>query len=108
MEQVHNDLRPGQRPADRRGVDGAHVARDDLHGVPPRRGALRQPVRGVIGGAALHLAQQALTPGQVKETGVPPVGEQHVLPGVRVGSEAGPAAAVLVDAQVRHRRRRPR
>ena len=71
--------------------------------VPPGGGGLRQPVRGVIGGAAFHLPQQALAAGQVKEAGVPPVGEQHVLPGVLIQPPPGPAAAVLVDAQVRHR-----
>ena len=106
MEQVHGDLRAGQHPAHRRGIDGAHVDRHDPDRVPPGRGGLRQPVRGVIGGAALHLAQQPLLPGQVKEAGVPPVGEQQVLPGVRVQRPPGPAAAVLIDAQVRHRRGR--
>ena len=38
---------------------------------------LGQPVRGVIGGAALDLAQQPLIPGQVEETRVPAVREQH-------------------------------
>jgi len=45
----------------------------------------------------LHLAQQPLVPGQVKEAGVPPVREQHILPGVLIGAPAGPAAAVLID-----------
>jgi hypothetical protein len=35
---------------------------------------------------------------------VPPVREQQVLPGVLIDAPPGPAAAVLVDAQVRHRR----
>src|ERR1022692_4958661 len=61
-----------------------------LDGVPPRWGALGQPVRGVISGAALHLAQQPLIPGQIEEAGAPPVGEQHVLSAVRVGPPAGP------------------
>ncbi len=51
---------------------------------------------------ALHLAQQALLPGQVKEAGVPPVGQQHVLAAALIDPPAGAAAAVLVDPQVRH------
>ena len=74
-------------------------------GVPPGRGGPGQPVRGVIGGAALHLPQQPLPAVQVKEAGVPPVREHDVLPGLRVGGEPRPAAAVLIDAQVRHRGR---
>ena len=74
--------------------------------VPPGGGGLGQPVRGVIGGAALHLPQQPLIPGQVKEAGMPPVGEQHVLPGFLIVPPPGPAAAVLIDPQVRHRRGR--
>jgi hypothetical protein len=68
-------------------------------------GGLGQPVRGVIGGTALHLAQQPLILGQVKETGVPPVCEQQVFSGARIEAPPGPAAAVLVDAQIRHQRR---
>jgi hypothetical protein len=34
---------------------------------------------------------------------MPPVRQQYVLPGLLVHGEPGPAAAVLVDAQVRHR-----
>ena len=104
VEQVHGDLRARQHPAHRAGVDAAHVDRHDPDRVPPARGGPRQPVRGVISGAALHLAQQPLLPGQVEEAGVPPVREQQVLPGLLVTLPAGPAAAVLVDAQVRHRR----
>jgi hypothetical protein len=55
-------------------------------------------------GAAFHLAQQAVLAVQVEEAGVPPVGQQGVLPGLLIDGEAGPAAAVLVNAQVRHRR----
>ncbi len=51
-----------------------------------------------------HLAQQALLTVQVEEAGVPPVREQAVLPGLLIDGEAGPAAAVLIDPQVRHRR----
>ena len=83
----------------------AHVDRGDPDGGPPGGGGLCQPVRGVIGGAALHLPQQPLIPGQVKEAGVPPVGEQQVFPGLLIDAPPGPAAAVLIDAQVRHRRR---
>ena len=75
-------------------------------GIPPRRAGLRQPVRGVIGGTALHLAQQPLIPGQVIEARVPAIREQHVLPGIRIGPAAGLAAAVLIDPQMRHQRRR--
>jgi hypothetical protein len=60
---------------------------------------------GVVGGAALHLAQQPLRPVQVEEARMPPVREQGVLPGLLIDGEAGPAAAVLIDAHVRHRRR---
>ena len=68
-------------------------------------GGLGQPVRGVIGGAALHLAQQPLIPGQVKEAGVPPVCEQQVFPGPLIDAPPGTAAAVLINAQVRHQGR---
>ena len=61
-------------------------------------GGLGQPVRGGISGAARHLAQQPLLSGQVKEAGVPPVGEQLILPGLLIGTPPGPAAAVLIDA----------
>ena len=83
----------------------AHVDRDRPGPRPARPGGLRQPVRGVIGGAALHLPQQPLPAGQVKEAGVPPVGQQHILPGLLIDPPPGPAAAVLIDAQVRHRGR---
>jgi hypothetical protein len=46
-----------------------------------------------------------LAAGQVKEAGMPPVRE-HVLPGLLIKPPPGPAPAVLVDAQVRHRRGR--
>ena len=36
---------------------------------------------------------------------MPPVREQGVLPGLLIDGEPRPAAAVLIDAQVRHRRR---
>ena len=72
VEQVRHQLRARQHPAPRGGVDGAHVDRDDPDRVPPGGDGLRQPVRGVIGGAPLHLPQQALLAGQVKEAGVPP------------------------------------
>ena len=80
VEQVHRDPRAGQHPAHRGRIDRAHVDRDDPDRVPPGGGGLRQPVRGVIGGAALHLPQQALIPGQVEKAGVPPVCEQQVFP----------------------------
>jgi hypothetical protein len=105
VEQVHGEHRARQHPPDRRGVDAAHVDADGLDRVPPRRCGPGQPVCGVIGGAALHLSQQPLLPAQVKETGVPPVREQRVLPGLRVCGKSRPAAAVLIDAQLRHRRR---
>ncbi len=66
-------------------------------------GGAGQPVRGVVGGAVFHLAQRAVLAVRVEEAGVPPVRQQGVLPGLRVGGEARPAAAVLIDAQVRHR-----
>ncbi|HJZ02057.1 MAG TPA: hypothetical protein VJ305_15135 [Streptosporangiaceae bacterium] len=105
VEQVHDELRARQHTAHRRGVDAAHVDGDGPDPVPPCRRGLGQPVRGVIGGTALHLAQQPLIPGQVKETGVPPVCEQQVFPGARIEAPPGPAAAMLVDAQIRHQRR---
>jgi hypothetical protein len=108
VEQVNDDLRLRQHPADGRGVDGAHVDGHDLDAVTPARRRLGQPVRGVIGGAALDLAQQPLIPGQVEETRVPAVRQQLVPASVRIGSPAGPAAAVLVDPQVHHRARRLR
>jgi hypothetical protein len=37
---------------------------------------------------------------------VPAAGEQHVLAAVLIDPPAGPAAAVLIDPQVRHQRRR--
>jgi hypothetical protein len=64
-----------------------------------------QPVRGVIGRAALHLPQQPLLAGQVEEAGVPPVREHGVLPGPLIDGEPRPAAPVLIDPQVRHRSR---
>lgn len=53
-----------------------------------------------------HLAQQAVLAVQVEETGVPAVREHGVLPGLLIDGEPGPAATVLVGAQVRHRSRR--
>jgi hypothetical protein len=82
VEQVHRDPRARQHAAHRGGINRAHAGRDHPDGVPPGGGGLGQPVRGVIGGAALHLPQQPLTAGQVKEAGMPPVGEQQVLPGL--------------------------
>jgi len=105
VEQVNDDLRLRQHPAHRRGVDRAHVDCHHLDPIAPGRRRLRQPVRGVISGTALHLAQQPLIPGQVKETRVPAVREQLVLTGLLIGPPAGPAAAVLVDPQVRHQGR---
>jgi fructosamine-3-kinase len=69
----------------------------------PARPGWRRPVRGVIGGQALGLAQHVLLPGQVVETGVPPVRQLHVLSGLLVAPPPGPAALVLVNAQVRDR-----
>ena len=77
-----------------------------LDGIAPRRAGLRQPVGGIISGPALHLPQQPLIAGQVKETRVPPVREEHVLAGIRIGPPARPAAAMLINSQVRHQRRR--
>jgi hypothetical protein len=59
VEQIHRQDRVRQHPADRRGVDAAQVDADHLDRLPPRRGGPGQPVRGVIGGTGLHLAQQA-------------------------------------------------
>ena len=42
---------------------------------------------------------------QVKEAGVPSVSQQLIIPGLLIGAPPAPAAAVLIDAQVRHRRR---
>jgi hypothetical protein len=105
VKEVNDDLRLRQHPADGRGVDGAHVDGHDLDAVTPGRRRLGQPVRGVIGGAALDLAQQPLIPGQVEETRVPAVREQLVLAGLLIGPPAGPAAAMLVDPQVRYQGR---
>jgi len=102
-ERVRGQNRAGQHPADRRSVDAAQVDAHHPDRVPPRRGGAGQPVRGVIGGAALHLPQQPLPAVQVDEAGVPLVREQRVLAGLLIDGEADPAAAVLVDAQVRHR-----
>ena len=60
---------------------------------PATRGGAGQPVRGVLGGAALHLPQQPLLAGRVKEAGVPPVRQQGVFPGLLIDGEPGPAAA---------------
>ena len=67
-----------------------------------RQAARRLPaIRGVIGCAALDLAEQAwFRPGQAD---VPPVRELHRFPGVRVLPPPGPAAAALVNAQVSDR-----
>ena len=106
VEQVLGKPRTRQHPAHRRGVDGAHVDHGDLDPVPPSRAGLPHPVRRVIDGASLDLPQQALIPGQVDEAGMPPVREKHILPAVLIGPPAGPAAAVLIDPQIRHRRHR--
>ena len=53
--QVNDQLRARERPAHRRGVEGAHVDSDDLDGIAPGRRGQGQPVRLVISGAALHL-----------------------------------------------------
>jgi hypothetical protein len=103
VEQVRGRRRAQEHAADRRGVDAAQVDAHDLDRVPPGRGGAGQPVRGVVGGAAF-LAQQPLLAVQVEEAGVPPVRQQGVVPGPLIDGEAGPAAAVLVNAQVRHRR----
>jgi hypothetical protein len=75
----------------------------DADGVAPGRRRVGQPVRGVIGGAALDLAEHPLVPGEVVEAGVPPVRDQDLLAGFLVLPPPGPAAAVLVDAQVSDR-----
>ena len=87
-EQVRGQNRAGQHPADRRSVDAAQVDAHHPDRVPPRRGGAGQPVRGVIGGAALHLPQQPLPASQVEEAGVPPVREQRVLAGLLIDGEA--------------------
>ncbi len=102
MEQVRGDSGVRQHPLYRRGVDAAQVGADDLDRVPSRRGDAGQAVRGVICGAALRLPRQPLLAGQVNEAGMPPVREQDVLPGLPVGGKPRPAAAVLIDPQVRH------
>jgi hypothetical protein len=105
VEQVHGEDGVRQHPAHRRGVDAAQVDAGHPDRVPPGRGGPGQPVRGVIGGAALHLPQQPLLAGQVKEAGVPPVREHGVLPSLLIDGEPRPAAPVLIDPQVRHRSR---
>ena len=64
------------------------------------RGSAGQPVRGVIGGAAFHLAQQALLAVQVEEAGMPAVRQHGVLPGLIIDGGPGPAAPVLIDPQM--------
>jgi len=71
-------------------------------------GGAGQPVRGVIGGAALYLPQHPLLAVQVEEAGVPPVRQQGVLPGLLI---EGPGQHRLLDpagdhAASRARRRR--
>ena len=100
VEQVLGEHCARQHAADRRRVDAAQADADHLDRVPPRRRGAGQPVRGVIGGTALHLPQQPLPAGQAGQAGAPPVREQGVLPGLLIDGEAGPAAAVLIDAQV--------
>jgi hypothetical protein len=51
-----------------------------------------------------HVSSPGFT-SRSKKAGVPPVREQSVLSGLLVDGEAGPAAAVFIDTQVRHRRR---
>ena len=104
VEQVHGDLRVREHPLHGRLVDGAHVDGDDPDGVAPLLRGASQPVRGVVGGAALDLAEQPLVAGQVVEAGVPPVSEQDILAGLLVAPPPGTAAAVLVNAQVSDRR----
>ncbi len=73
-----------------RGIDRAHVNGRHLDGISPGRGSPGQPVCGVIGGAALHLPQQAVIPGQVKEARVPPT------PRPGPGQVAGPGQHELM------------
>ena len=53
----------------------------------------------------LDAREHPLHRGQVIKAGVPPVRNLHVLAAVRVAPPPGPAAAVLVNAQVSHRLR---
>ena len=100
--QHHPDLAAPLPPASDAAPQRAH--RSGVPAPPRPSGPGRsQPPRGVVGGAAVHLAQQALLAVQVEEAGVPPVGRQGVLPGLLIDGGPGPAAAVLVDARVRHR-----
>ena len=103
VEQVHGDRGPRQHLLHGGLVDRAHVDGRDFHGVPPGRPGAVRPVRGVIRCAALDRSQQPLVPGQVVEAGVPPVGDQDILAGLLVLPPPGPAAAVLVHAQVSDR-----
>ena len=67
-------------------------------------GGAASPVRGVIGGAAFHLAEQGLLAVQVEKSRCHRSASTVYYP-VLIDGEPGPAAAVLIDAQVRHRRR---
>ena len=104
VEQVHGELRAGQRPAHRAGVDGAHVDRDDPDGGPPGGGGLRQlsTRRHRRCGPRPGPAAPARRTGRRSRcaTGLRAAG----IPRSAHRSAAGPAAAVLIDAQVRRRR----
>ena len=67
VEQVDGDLRAGQHPAHRRGVNGAHVDRHDLDRVPPGGSGPGQPVRGVIRGTAFGLPSSPWPPDRSKK-----------------------------------------
>jgi hypothetical protein len=54
-KEIDRDLRLRERAPGGQ-EHGTHVDRDDLDPVPPGRRGLEQPVRSVIGGAALDLA----------------------------------------------------
>jgi hypothetical protein len=100
MEQVHGDRPAREHPLHRGEVYRAHVDRDDLDGVAPLLRRAGQPVRRVISGAALDLTEQPLVPGQVIKAGVPPVRDQDILAAALIAAPLGPAAAMLVNAQV--------
>ena len=51
--------------------------------------AIGVPLARVISGTTHYLPQQPLIPGQVKETGMPAIGQQHVLPAVLIDPPAG-------------------
>ena len=106
VEQVHRDPRAREHPADRRREDRAHVDGDDLR-PRPARPAWRRPAstrRHQRCGPRPGRACPAPRTGRRSRCATGPRAARTPRSAVSV-PPAGPAAAVLVDAQVRDRGR---